>query len=199
MNPRRVHLQGHTGRWMHKIMKRMSLVVSTLSLCCLCGCGTLITRIPSEPSSVCYPATRYDSYIIGSGGGIYAYGDCDNGLGPVLGWSVVVPLHIVDLPISLVTDTILLPFDFKRSRIRAEEESREFPLLKASVSTNAPDLMLVSVSRGDPAFFRYLPSGDTTFAFPGNLIEPPDSTNTYKLISIWDDRVILRKEKPSNH
>jgi hypothetical protein len=32
-----------------------------------------------------------------------------------IGWCVVVPLHIVDLPISLVSDTLWLPFDAHRS------------------------------------------------------------------------------------
>jgi len=58
--------------------------------------------------------------------------------------------------------------------------------------------MLVSVSYGDPTFFQYIPSGDTRSFFPGNLIEPPDSTNTYRLISIGDDHVILRRERASN-
>ncbi len=57
---------------------------------------------------------------------MYAYGDCDNGLGPVTGWLVVVPLSVVDLPISLVTDTLWLPADIVRDK-RAGKESANQP------------------------------------------------------------------------
>jgi len=175
-------------------MKNILLAAMVLLTCCLCGCGTLITRIPSAPST-CYPATRYDGYIIASGGGIYAYGDCDNGMGSILGWSVVVPLHIVDLPISLITDTLLLPFDFRRSSVRNEEFLREFKLMTSVESTNAPGLLLTSNTRGSPALFQYSASGENTYAFCGDVLRPPGSTNSYKLIQIWDGAVILRKEK----
>ena len=66
-----------------------------------------------------YGATRLDAMTVRTGGGVYAFGDDDNGLGPVVGWVVAVPLLIIDTPVSLVTDTAFLPWDLYR--IRHEE------------------------------------------------------------------------------
>lgn len=56
---------------------------------------------------------------------MYARGDCDNGLGSVAGWLVVVPLHFVDLPISLVTDTVMVPCDMRRKAKKTREASNK--------------------------------------------------------------------------
>lgn len=79
------------------------------------GCGTVVTRTGGSSLANFYPATVYDGITIGTGGGIWAAGDCANGLGPVAGWGLVVPLHVVDLPISIATDTLLLPIDAVRA------------------------------------------------------------------------------------
>lgn len=55
----------------------------------------------------CYRATQYDVGMISARGGIWAYGDCDNGFGTI----PAVSLHVLDVPISLVTDTLFLPLD----------------------------------------------------------------------------------------
>ena len=111
------------------IRKWMKLILLiTISIACLSmasGCGTIFMRqYPSCRSRNfdCYAATRYDAMIIAHGGGIWAYGDCNNGLGPIAGWLVIVPVHIIDLPISIVTDTILLPADFIRDGEKKEKD-----------------------------------------------------------------------------
>ena len=58
---------------------------------------------------------------------MYAYGDCDNGLGPVVGWCVVVPLSILDLPISLLTDTLWLPADIVRNNREKKDAANQAP------------------------------------------------------------------------
>ena len=105
-------------------MKRLFTLAAIVGCLFLNGCGTILMRdYPScrpTPDDIFsyYPATHYDGIIITEGGGIYSYGDCNNGLGPVLGWTVVVPIHIIDLPISLVTDTVLLLLDMIHNKQR---------------------------------------------------------------------------------
>jgi uncharacterized protein YceK len=86
-------------------------------VCCFLGsgCGTIFTRATSEFDELplrCYRATQYDVGMICEGGGIWAYGDCDNGIGTI----PAVSLHVLDVPISLVTDTLFLPFDVFRKQ-----------------------------------------------------------------------------------
>jgi uncharacterized protein YceK len=81
------------------------------------GCSTIAVRCtPSEArrGMPVYCATLIDAGTIFTGGGFYAYGDCNNGLGKIFGFCVAVPLSIVDLPISLVSDTLFLQCDLYR-------------------------------------------------------------------------------------
>jgi uncharacterized protein YceK len=66
-----------------------------------------------------YPATSYDAEVISSGGAIFG----EAGMGKAAGWGLVVPLHVIDVPISLVTDTLLFPVD----AIRVSKERKEHP------------------------------------------------------------------------
>jgi uncharacterized protein YceK len=118
---------------MKKLFSVMSLVGIALLLS---GCSTVIMRANPENRGQLnyYPATRYDAFTIGTGGGMYSRGDCDNGVGPVVGWLMVVPLHIVDLPISLVTDTVMLPFDMRRKA----KKTKEGPGAPQNVGADAP-------------------------------------------------------------
>ena len=114
-------------------MKKILSLGIILGCLGLNGCGTFLMRDypscrPNQPELFSiYPATHYDGIIISQGGGIYSYGDCNNGLGPVLGWTVVVPIHIIDLPISLVTDTVLFPIDVIRTRQREKNIQQAGP------------------------------------------------------------------------
>ncbi len=62
-----------------------------------------------------YPATAYDAMAIGSGGRDWLAGHPESGPHSVwdsgLELGLVVPLHILDLPISFATDTLCLPWD----------------------------------------------------------------------------------------
>lgn len=67
-----------------------------------------------------YPGTAYDCINVSEGGCFYADELVDSKAGRfITGWGIIVPLHIIDLPISILTDTLLLPRDMsteKRNR-----------------------------------------------------------------------------------
>ena len=199
-------------------MKRILNVLLVAACIGSSGCGTVLMRdYPSCRSSqpeqfLLYPATHYDWIIITQGGGIYAYGDCDNGVGPVVGWLVVVPLHLIDLPISLVTDTVLLPVDLvrlpaerRRQAVEDERRSRTFEMTAGVQSTNLPALLLLDTSDrhfdGTPAStkpwatFRLMPSGSTVKATPGVPFGGPDSSQRYQLESVYYDKVWVERLK----
>lgn len=101
-----------------RTIEYLSLTVLMVMMLVLTGCGTLIMRrdvIPDpgrfSDERTIYPATLYDGAIIFTFAGFYAYGDCNNGCGWRRALTVIWPLHILDLPVSLVTDTICLPYD----------------------------------------------------------------------------------------
>jgi len=95
-------------------MKKNLTIIASLCLY-LTGCGTVAMReYPSCKAQEFsyYPGTLYDGLNIFEGGQFYANELVDNKVGRITtGWFVVVPLHIVDLPVSIVTDTLLLPRD----------------------------------------------------------------------------------------
>ena len=83
---------------------------------CLSGCGTVLMReYPSLRADEFpyYPATCYDVSNIAEGGAFYT-------TDRVIGWLVIVPIHVIDLPISLVTDTLLFPADYIRETNKEE-------------------------------------------------------------------------------
>jgi uncharacterized protein YceK len=93
----------------------------------LTGCGTILGRSYGSvrvDESLYYPATSYDTFIISSGGGVWAYGEGKNvnGWQEAFGWGLVVPLHVIDYPISIVTDTLLLPVDAERTAKAKKEQ-----------------------------------------------------------------------------
>ena len=113
-------------RWSRKEMKRIAQAfVATILTALLSGCATAYMRTDlsgSKPKGL-YPATRADV------GGAYRY--CANKSDAFGGWrgagtssnpNIVekflwVTFSVIDLPISLVTDTIFLPSDLsKRSK-----------------------------------------------------------------------------------
>ncbi len=98
---------------------RLVAISVAAALCFLTGCGTL-ARISmyADPESfhnrftAFYPATDYDLVAISTGGRHWLAGHPQSEA-TASGWDLglVVPLHILDLPISLVTDTLCLPWD----------------------------------------------------------------------------------------
>ena len=115
----------------------------------LSGCATAYMRTDlsgSKPKGL-YPATRAD--VVGS----YRY--CANKSDPFGGWSgagtpshpnplekvLWVTFSVIDIPISLVTDTVCLPWDL--SKKKQKEESSNTSLhgsteSRASASSSAP-------------------------------------------------------------
>lgn len=82
------------------------------------GCATKQARgtTAPEPEGV-YPAVRIDCQVVAacfSGGtGFHERG----GLGKILGYTVVPLCWIFDTPVSAVTDTACLPWDWKRKKM----------------------------------------------------------------------------------
>ena len=82
---------------------RMRILLIGL-ICCLCsGCATVITRSYDSSGWIhfrgAYPATRFEADIIGSG----------SGSDPL--YPLFIAGSIIDLPLSVVFDTLLLPYD----------------------------------------------------------------------------------------
>lgn len=59
-----------------------------------------------------YPAVQLDAFNITHGGGVYKI---HNNLNPIIICLYAVPLSLLDLPISVLTDTVMLPFDLSRA------------------------------------------------------------------------------------
>jgi len=180
-----------------RMMKRIAVLLLPLFLT---GCGTLMVRdFPSGRSHGLYPATGCDVMMATTGGGMWQTGDCDNApvWARVVGWTVVAPLHVVDIPISVLADTIYLPADIRWSRIDEEARSREFRMNVAQISTNAPSIVLVSVSPYPEthARFRLLEAGELVDVKVGGILRCPAPQATYTLLYGDSTQVILRKER----
>ncbi|MEI6564092.1 MAG: YceK/YidQ family lipoprotein [bacterium] len=107
----------------------------------LTGCGTIVAR-NSHPcgSNPYYPATQWDVMTIRSGGGLFVGPPGGSpGVPHVVGWLLIVPLHILDLPVSLATDTICLPSDcyyhakFRRDAQRAARSQAVIAVLASKI------------------------------------------------------------------
>ena len=189
-------------------MKAFHIAIGLVAILSLTGCGTLVTRVGGGGRADYYPATIADVSIISSGGGIYAYGDCNNGFGPVVGWLVVVPLHLIDLPISIVIDTICLPYDAIRAQRENERKSRTFQMQVGVATTNAPALLLLetSVTRWERSGFREplnplwatfqcLSSGEIVKAQYNTPFSYECGEEKYKVVYFDKDYVHIEKQK----
>jgi uncharacterized protein YceK len=104
------------------MIRTVQTIAAVLLATCLSGCATAYVRTDlsgSKPKGL-YPATRTDV------GGAYRY--CANKSDPSGGWRgagtssnpnilekfLWVTFSVIDLPISLVTDTICLPSDLSK-------------------------------------------------------------------------------------
>jgi uncharacterized protein YceK len=96
-------------------MKRLihSVILLAVALSCT-GCATAFVRSDStvDPRTV-YPATVFDAEVVWHGGirGEPPMATMDNKKTPMPFRMLCVMGGIVDLPISFVLDTILLPYD----------------------------------------------------------------------------------------
>ena len=132
-------------------MKRIiTLCVATILLIGIgSGCGTIMGRsypsLRALPNCHFYPATVVDAASI-FGATYQLFGDSQSSELPSRGRSIaILPLSILDLPISVVTDTVLLPFDFVRDRkqealLNDENMNRDIQQTNAPYSSPAPQV-----------------------------------------------------------
>jgi len=91
-------------------MKRLIVIILTgMIFGFSSGCSTVMVRnypsCKSEGMVSVYPATFWDGFCIITGGG-----DLEGHIKPE-GYLILSPFWLIDLPFSLVTDTIFLPTD----------------------------------------------------------------------------------------
>jgi uncharacterized protein YceK len=193
-----------------KMKRTIQAVAAMAGLAGLSGCATIAGRqfpsLRAEPSSTSYyPATVIDGYVLAMGTAGLTSTDHDNGEIPsrVLGL-VMIPLGVIDLPISLVTDTLLLPFDLARAPAERDRRSRTFDMAIGVQTTNALGLVLVDTSqRGDPnppvsppwAAFRDLASGRVIKVTWPSTFGCADNPDTYRLECVFHDGVRVERMK----
>ena len=165
-----------------------------------------------------YPATMYDARLIAFPVTGYLdvnaqaysptphsrYGGRVDGRDCCLGMAVMTTVPVVgliDLPFSLVTDTVMLPLDIAgRGRVRGQapapaQRDREFILTIGQANTNVPNTILVSGS-GYPnpqATFRILPAGETVTVKPGEEFCSGDPKSTFRLLYAFPESAVLLK------
>jgi uncharacterized protein YceK len=86
-------------------MRHIISILFLLSLAFCAGCGTIVAHVPDindpdVPTTGVYRGVRYDAYALGHYGGRYSPAN----------------LAVADLPVSVVVDTIMLPYDLKHSK-----------------------------------------------------------------------------------
>ena len=103
-------------------MKRLFTTIAVIAaIGIITGCGTIGGRqypsLRAEAGNTYYPATQIDGYMIRMGTAGLFSSDSDRATGhiPSRMYSLaMIPFSIIDLPVSLITDTVLLPADFAR-------------------------------------------------------------------------------------
>lgn len=173
------------------------------------GCGTIAGRqypsLRAESSSPYYPATRIDGYIIMMGTAGLTINDSRTGEIPSRAHGLVmIPLGILDLPISLVTDTVLFPLDLARWPMEKERLSRVFDMAIGVQTTNVPGLILLDTSgRHGPnpselppwATFRNVSSGRIVKVVWPEAFGCADRPDKYRLDCVFCDGVRVEKLK----
>ena len=99
-------------------MNRIAAIISIALL--LSGCGTIAART-SKANEGLYPATSIDGLCIVTGGGNWD-NDHPSLTSKLLGWIILTPCWSIDLPFSVVSDTILLPLDIRKSKTSEYEQ-----------------------------------------------------------------------------
>lgn len=141
-------------------MKR--LVQVFLVACCLTavtGCATIHVRGSRDGDGEFYPALNADRYAIKQAWAKH-YGWTGGYRIPPLIAAVITLFHIVDMPISLVTDTVSLPIDIKRYKERPTMyfgvcDERNVPVPGATIRTwqeNFKTRVLTTDTNGIAAF-----------------------------------------------
>ena len=128
-------------------------LAATAFIAILTGCGTIGGRqypsLRAYPATSYYPATAFDAdlVILGKAGLFSSPSDRDGGHipSPAIGILAIIA-GALDLPISLVTDTILLPLDLARVPKERDRQSRMFDMTLGVQTTNAPGMILLDTS-----------------------------------------------------
>ena len=90
----------------------MKIIIAILSALLLSGCATVAVRAYGEPSSYgVYPAVKGDILAVA----MTHSSEASNVL-PAWEKPLLDLLVLIDLPVSIVLDTILLPFDIYNSK-----------------------------------------------------------------------------------
>jgi len=110
-------MRGVVGR--EEMKKTIILILTTMFLC---GCGTILTRTGNSSGEI-YPATSVDVLMVVSAGGQWDGSPSWQHL--TIGYVFMSPFWLIDIPISLVTDTIMIPKDLKEKRKYEEQRSKE--------------------------------------------------------------------------
>ena len=117
------------------------------------GCGTIVGRqypsLRAEPDTSYYPATWFDASLVVNGAAGFSSRPSDRAGGhiphPAEGL-IMVLTGILDLPVSLVTDTVLLPLDSVRVPAEKERLSRVFDMAIGTQTAKAPGMILLDTS-----------------------------------------------------
>ena len=103
-------------------MKKAQILTVVLLMSAVSGCGTVLSRPkPAVVQDGLYPATRTDGTLIWAG---VTTGNCffkqkgERWLYDAMGYTVIPLCFAVDIPFSIVTDTVMLPFDIYRTKAR---------------------------------------------------------------------------------
>jgi uncharacterized protein YceK len=112
-----------------RVFSRVLQIFGGFAVIITCGCATALVRSDGtdDPGHV-YPATAFDGQFLWNAGikgePLFARHDPRDRNGPVTRIACGVGA-VVDLPFSIVFDTLLLPLDLTRSRTAAEDNEAE--------------------------------------------------------------------------
>jgi len=105
--------------------KMKSVALAGILAMLAAGCSTVIVRdypsCRSEGFTSVYPATAFDGFCIITGGG-----NLEGKVSPA-GYLLLSPFWLLDLPVSLVTDTVFLPSDLYRTIKKEPKKDRSEP------------------------------------------------------------------------
>jgi uncharacterized protein YceK len=191
-----------------KQIVQISLIIITIVT--MPGCATIMSReypslrlTPGAALPPCYPATVTDLYFIFAGFSFLLSGEGTSDTPSSAVSLLMIPGGVLDLPLSLVSDTILFPLDFKR-RPPKKDWSQVFSMAIGTATTNAPGLILLDTSaRHSPnppkmapwAIFRDESSGQSIKVTGREPFGCADSPDRYTMECFYRDKVEAGKVK----
>jgi hypothetical protein len=134
--------------------------------------------------------------MIRTGGGVWQVGDCDNATTSkkLFGWFAVVPFYVVDLPISVTIDTLMLPWDMHERAAYREATATEFMMWPSVTCEDAPGILLISTqSREDRATIVFESSGRDVTVEEGATVAAPGTEDAFTLVFVGTTYVTMRR------